>query len=91
MSMVNTMYQTALKQFLEIFDISMAKSQKSPITTKRINNIIDYLTFAVFSYSARGLYEEDKFLFTTLLTCKIEMANGRIRGEEFQVFIKGKS
>ena len=89
MSMVNTMYQTALKQFLEIFDISMAKSQKSPITTKRINNIIEYLTFAVFSYSARGLYEEDKFLFTTLLTCKIEMANGRIRGEEFQVFIKG--
>ena len=54
MSIVNIMYQTSLKQFLGIFDISMAKSIKSPVTTKRINNIIDYLTFEAFKYSARG-------------------------------------
>ncbi|KAK3097645.1 hypothetical protein FSP39_011696 [Pinctada imbricata] len=89
MSMVNIMYQTSLKQFLELFDLSMAKSQKSPITSKRINNIIEYLTFEVFRYTARGLFEADKFLYTTLLTCKIELAAGRIRNEEFQTFIKG--
>lgn len=89
MSMVNTMYQTSLKQFLDIFDISMQRSQKSPITSKRINNIIDYLTFEVFRYTARGLYEKDKFLYTILMTLKIEMAAGRIKNEEFQVFIKG--
>ncbi|KAL5009928.1 hypothetical protein ScPMuIL_012233 [Solemya velum] len=85
MSMVNTMYQTSLKQFLDIFDISMQRSQKSPITSKRINNIIDYLTFEVFRYTARGLYEKDKFLYTILMTLKIEMAAGRIKNEEFQV------
>lgn len=89
MSMVNTMYQTSLKQFLDIFDISMQRSQKSPITSKRINNIIEYLTFEVYRYSARGLYEKDKFLYTILMTLKIEMAAGRIKSEEFQVFIKG--
>ena len=90
MSMVNIMYQTSLKQFLELFDLSMARSQKSPITSKRINNIIDYLTLSVFQYTARGLYEIDKLLFTILMTLKIEMTAGRVRGEEFSVFIKGR-
>lgn len=89
MSMVNCMYQTSLKQFLELFDLSMARSQKSPITGKRINNIIDFLTLSVFQYTARGLYEIDKFLFTVLMTLKLEMTAGRVRGEEFSVFIKG--
>ncbi|XP_023932721.1 dynein heavy chain 5, axonemal [Lingula anatina] len=89
MSMVNTMYQTSLKQFLGLFDISMARSVKSPITGKRIANIIEYLTFEVFRYTVRGLYEEDKFTFTILLTLKIEINQGRIKNEEFQTFIKG--
>lgn len=90
MSMVNFMYQTSLKQFLGIFDLSMSISVKSPITTKRINNIISCLTFESFKYTARGLYEKDKFLFTILMTLKIEMAVDRVRSDEFQVFIKGR-
>ncbi len=78
------MYQTSLKQFLGIFDQSMASSKKSPITGKRIQNIIEFLTFSTFKYTARGLYEADKFLFTILQTLKVEMNAGRIRNEEFQ-------
>lgn len=89
--MVNVMYQTSLKQFLDLFDLSMSGSQKSPITSKRINNIIDFMTLSVFQYTCRGLYEEDKFLFTILMTLKIEMTAGRVRGEEFSVFIKGEN
>ncbi|XP_053396215.1 dynein axonemal heavy chain 5-like isoform X3 [Mercenaria mercenaria] len=89
MAMVNVMYQTSLRQFLGIFDLSMARSQKSPITGKRIANIIDYLTYESFVYTARGLYEKDKFTFTILVTLKIEMNGGRIPNSEFQSFIKG--
>lgn len=43
MSLVCNMYQTSLAQFLERFDISMERSTPSPITSRRILFIIDYL------------------------------------------------
>ncbi|KAL5262750.1 hypothetical protein ACHWQZ_G008223 [Mnemiopsis leidyi] len=89
MSMVNNMYQTSLRQFLIEFDLSLARSDKSPITAKRIKFIISYLTFAVFKYTVRGLYEEDRFLFTLLLALNIDLNSGRLRMEEFQTFFKG--
>ena len=66
------------------------RSTKSPVTSKRINNIIEYLTFESFCYTARGLYESHKFMFTLLLTLKIDMQTGKVKHLEFQTLIKGE-
>ncbi|XP_052831159.1 dynein axonemal heavy chain 5-like [Octopus bimaculoides] len=89
MSLVNCMYQTALEQFLQLFDMSMERSAKSPITQKRILNIIRFMTYEIYKYTVRSLYATDKLTFTLLLTLKIDLQAQKIRHEEFLTFIKG--
>ncbi|KAJ3055739.1 Dynein heavy chain 5, axonemal [Rhizophlyctis rosea] len=89
MSMVNVMYQTSLRQFLQLFDESMEKGQPSPIPSKRIQNIIEYCTFRSFQYVTRGLYETHKVMFVLLLAMKIDIQSGKITHDEFRNFIKG--
>ena len=67
----------------------LSRSLKSPVPQKRIQNIIEYMTFDVWKYAVRGLYEKDKLTFTILLALKIDMQQVKIKHEEFMTFIKG--
>jgi dynein heavy chain len=89
LSMVNSMYQTSLDQFLIVFNDSMKSSATSPVPAKRINNIIDFLTYAAFCYTTRGLYTRDKFLLMLQVALKIDIRKGEVKPAEFMVFIKG--
>lgn len=89
MSMVNCMYQTSLVQFLERFDISMIRSEKTPVVSRRIQFIIEYLTYEIFKYKSRGLYECNKYMFVLLMCLNIDLEREHITHEEFQNFIKG--
>merc|ERR1719500_2703519 len=89
LSKVNVMYQTALRQFLVLFDISVTKSKPTHVVEKRIGNILDFMTKTVWKYTNRGLYEKHKFLFTLLLALKIDMNLGNVSFAEFSLFLKG--
>lgn len=89
MGMVNPMYQNSLQQFLERFDLSLLNSENSIMLERRIENIISYLTYAIFKYKCRGLYEKHKTLFTILMSLKIDIDKGKITRDQFEYFVKG--
>ena len=87
--MIRNKCQSILSKINFDFHFNFHRSTKSPITQKRITNIIEYMTYEVFKYAVRGLYEKDKMTFTLLLALKIDMAAGKLKHEEFLTLIKG--
>ncbi|XP_073412523.1 dynein axonemal heavy chain 8 [Dendrobates tinctorius] len=89
MSTVNAMYSTSLRQFLKLFDRSIARSDRSPHLHQRKSNITEYVTYEAYRYYTRGLYEKHRFLFTLLLALRVDLQQGNIKHKELQTFLQG--
>jgi dynein heavy chain len=89
MTLVNSMYNTSLSVFLRLFDLAMDRSEKSPITSKRIDNVIQYATYSIFRFISRGLFSNHKVLYTLQMALKIDMGANKVSREMFNVLIKG--
>ena len=89
MRFVNHMYQTGLAQFMELFNTSIDKSEKSNTSATRANAIIDQLTYTTYTYISCGLFDQDKLLYSLLLTLKIQTTAGVISADHFSCLIKG--
>ncbi len=91
MSLVNSMYQTSLDQFQVLFDRSMEQAEKANLASKRVNNIIDTMTYITYRYINRGLYERDKISFKTIVTFKILTTAGKLSMSNINMFLRGGS
>ena len=91
MSLVNHMYQTSLDQFQTLFDKSMDVAEKAVLASKRVSNITDAMTYTVYRYISRGLYERDKVSFKLIVTFKILLTAGKIDARGISIFLRAGS
>jgi dynein heavy chain len=80
-----------LTSFRSFFDKSMDLAEKASLASKRVNNIIDSLTFISYRYINRGLYEKDKISFKLILLFKILIAAGKLEARLVGLFLRGGS
>lgn len=85
---VNWMYNSSLEQFLCLFDYSIDKSEKAALPSKRVDIIISFLTFWVYKYINRGLFERDKTTFVLMICFKIMQTAGKIGPSDISAFLK---
>lgn len=56
--------------------------------SRRIANIIEYLTYSSFQYCMRGLFQQHRQVFLLLLAIRVAMSSGDITPTEFASFVK---
>ena len=54
MAAINSMYQYSLNSYLTVFDYSLKKSLPDSHLPKRLRNIMDTLTYNVYTYACTG-------------------------------------
>lgn len=84
---VNWMYNTSLKQYLKLYNQAIDLCPKSTAPQKDVDFIIPTLTYIVYRYINRGLFEKDKGVFLLILCFKIQQTAQIITMSDIQLFL----
>lgn len=58
---------------------------------KRVNNLIDSITYTSYQYARRGLFERHKLIVSTMLTLRINLRANKLNADEVNHLIIGKT
>lgn len=54
-----------------VFQKAIAKADPGETLNQRVINLIDCITYSVFQYTSRGLFECDKLIFASQMTFQV--------------------
>ena len=80
------MYQYSLNWFTNLFCNSIDLAEKSEDIEERLGHINDHVTWTLYQTVCRGLFEDDRFLFSLLLCVHILKYRGEVTQEELLAF-----
>ncbi|ERE69467.1 dynein heavy chain 17, axonemal [Cricetulus griseus] len=88
LSKIHPMYQFSLKAFSIVFQKAVEKAAPSESVKERVANLIDSITFSVFQYTTRGLFECDKLTYLAQLTFQILLVNQEVSAAEMDFLLR---
>lgn len=68
---INPIYQFSLKAFSVVFNKAIAKAEPADEVDIRVTNLIDCISFSVYQYTTRGLFECDKLIFACQMAFQV--------------------
>ncbi|XP_023310922.1 dynein beta chain, ciliary-like, partial [Anoplophora glabripennis] len=85
---INPIYQFSLKAFSVVFQKAIAKAEPAETVAERVNNLISCISFCVFQYTTRGLFECDKLIFASQMTFQILLMNEEILPSDLDFLLR---
>ncbi|XP_067860408.1 dynein axonemal heavy chain 9-like [Heptranchias perlo] len=85
---IHPMYQFSLKAFSVVFQMAVKRAPADEVLKQRVANLIDSITFSVFQYTTRGLFECDKLTYTAQVTFQILLINKEINPKELDFLLR---
>uniref|UniRef100_A0A8C0H9D3 Uncharacterized protein n=2 Tax=Chelonoidis abingdonii TaxID=106734 RepID=A0A8C0H9D3_CHEAB len=85
---IHPMYQFSLKAFSVVFQKAVERASPDESLKEHVLNLIDSITFSVFQYTTRGLFECDKLTYTAQLTFQILLMNNEINMVELDFLLR---
>lgn len=68
---INPIYQFSLKAFIVVFKTAITKTKEAEKVKERVENLIESISFSVFMYTSRALFEKDKLIFMAQMAIQI--------------------
>ena len=56
-----------------VFHYAISKAKVAEDVKERVNNLIDSITYSVFMYTSRGLFERDKLTFISQVAFQVQL------------------
>ncbi|KAK6478238.1 dynein heavy chain 17 [Huso huso] len=85
---INPIYQFSLKAFNVVFESAILRSEPADEVTQRVNNLIDEITFSVFVYTTRSLFERDKLIFTAQIAFQVLIMKKEVNPAELDFLLR---
>jgi dynein heavy chain len=85
---INPIYQFSLKAFSVVFQVAIERSAESDDVKIRVVNLTECITYSVFMYTTRGLFECDKLIFTAQMAFQILLMKKEINPSELDFLLR---
>lgn len=73
LSKINPIYQFSLKAYSVVFKDALTRAAPEEHLALRVRSLLHSITFSVFTYTSRGLFECDKLIFLCQMALQVTM------------------
>ena len=89
MRAISSAYILSLDRFFPLLEKALKDVPRVSAIDRRVNNLIEYLTFHVYSVAIQGMFERHRSIFSLLFAFRIQLHAQRCKLEELKAFIMG--